>query len=242
MDTTVTAVEMSDELGVSLPAVHRILDHFDIPNPGRGHQRTAPRPLLEHVIASSGATPSVPPGYTPSQVRILAVLTRAPLGIRSARRVARIAGISPTVAARELVHLQERDLVTEKEQIVAEGTARHVSSWHSNDKRWSDELIEAIRAVRLPRRSNEPQTRKQRTNRVPQRFHHLFWNVNPRNLSITDHDSFIAGRMLESPDVAAWKWALSSLSRPAIEQAISRRGVSETTRMLVENWWKHYEQ
>src|SRR5690606_17040874 len=107
MDTT--APDLARALGISLPAVHRALDDLGVPRTGRGRARRIPDGTLEQLLASRGSTPQQ--GIPASELRVLAALSRAPLGLPSARGVASRAGLSPTSASRALRALEARQLV-----------------------------------------------------------------------------------------------------------------------------------
>lgn len=233
MDSMLTAPELARELGVSLPAAHRLMDAHGVPSPGRGRVRRAPRSLLGAALRDRGAVRDTVPGFSASRLRVLAALSRAPWGLRSARHIAERAGVSPTVASRELRELGRLGLVAQRQRVVALDRARVRSEWATDTARWPATLFGAVNRVVLPR----PTTRRSRTGPgVPKRFAHLFWNADVGALDTNADASFIAGRMLASSNVDAWNWALSNLPPSDIDRATSRRGVDPATRALVRNW------
>lgn len=229
MDTS--APELARELGVSLPTVHRALDELGVPRAGRGHTRLVPPDALETLLASRG---SVPRHETPAaELRVLAVLSRAPLGLPSARKVALLAGLSPTTTTKALDALEARHLITRAPLAVASGRATRELRWKADFTAWPDDLRNAVRRTRLPR---PPEST---TATLPRSLRHLFWNAEAAKLNPESDGSYMAGRLLEAPDVRAWRWALTNLAPVDISTAMSRRGVSDRTKTLVENWSRY---
>lgn len=229
MDTT--APQMARELGVSLPTVHRALDVLGVPRVGRGRTRRIPDGALERLLASHG---SAPRHETPaSELRVLAALSRAPLGLPSARNVAVRAGLSPTTTAKTLRALEARRLVTQAPAEVASGRAKRELRWTTSTAAWPEELRRAVRRTRLPR----PQEAS--VSPLPRSLRHLFWNADVSTLAVEADGSYMAGRLLEAPDIRAWRWALANISPTDIEKAMSRRGVNPRTKALVKNWSHH---
>ncbi|MEO6944782.1 MAG: MarR family transcriptional regulator [Lacisediminihabitans sp.] len=233
MDSELTAPELARELGVSLPAAHRLLDRHGISAPGKGRVRKAPRTLLDDTLDERGAVPVVFSGMSKSQMRVLAALSRAPLGLGSARQVAERAGVSPTVASRELTTLEAQGLAHRQERTVAADRARVRAFWTTDLRSWPGSLMQAVNQTVLPRAKRR---RSKVATRIPARFGHLFWNADFSKLSPAVDASYIAGRMLASPNVGAWAWALENLPDDGIDTALSRRGMPVAARALVENW------
>lgn len=236
MDSNPTAPEVARELGLSLPAVHRLLDKHGVPSFGKGATRAVPRELLTAARHERGAVPVVPSGFTKSQVKVLAALSRAPFGLRSARAVAARAGISPMVASRELKILEAQGFAREQDRTVAAGRARVDTFWTTNLATWSTEVMLAVNSTVPPQR--EDVVRKQAA-RIPQRFAHLFWNADFSTLDMHSDGSFIAGRLLTSPNIEAWVWTMENLAPASIDSALIRRGIPAAARALVSNWRAH---
>lgn len=225
-----TAPQVARMLGVSLPAAHHALDAAGVPRTGRGHTRTASTHLVESMIDRRGAVPRS--DRSGPELRVLAALSRSPLGQPSARAVAAKAGVSPTTASKVLGKLEGERLVARRESIVASGRARHERRWFANSRAWPEGLRDSVRRTRLPERHVT-------LSPLPSDLHHLFWNADPSSLDPKVDGSYIAGRLLQAPDLRAWQWALTNLSRSDVTQALARRGVDEETRALARNWWTH---
>jgi len=132
-------------------------------------------------------------------------LSRAPLGLVSARAVARRAGISPTAADHALGELRCGGLVRGRSTTVAAGRAREVEllepSW---DARWWS-LAATLSKVRSPQR---PVTS---ADRVPGRLRHLFWNTAPEQLDVQRAGGSIARRLLRTGDLEGLAWGAAHL-------------------------------
>jgi hypothetical protein len=231
MDTAaLTTPEVAKLLGVSLPAAHHALDAYGIPRPGRGRPRTTSKNLVDEIIAQRGRTPRS--AYRPTEVRVLAALSRSPLGLSSTRSVAAKAGVSPTTASKALEQLGRQGFAEQREVVTASGRAERQKRWFISAAHLPAELMHAVRGTRLPER---PDPRGS----LPRELYHLFWNADISRLDPAKDGSYLADRLLSSPDLRAWRWAITNLSRSDIERALRRRGASESTRALVRNWWSH---
>lgn len=73
---------------------------------------------------------------------------------------------------------------------------------------------------------------------LPRSLHHLFWNADVSRLTPDVDGSYMAGRLLDAPDLRAWRWALANISAHDIDKAISRRGVSPRIQTFVANWMR----
>lgn len=223
-----SAPEVARALGVSLPTAHKALDHAGVSRVGRGHTRMAPVGVVEELVAKRGTTP--PSERGPADLRVLAVLSRAPLGLPSARAVADKAGVSPTTASRTLRKLLAEHLVEQRDQVVANGRAHREQRWFANTPTWRQPLVDQVRSTRLPHRPARPSP-------LPRELRHLFWNADVSTLDPGVDGSYLAGRLLEAPDIRAWRWALANISADDIATALTRRGIDPRTRALVQNWW-----
>lgn len=231
MDTTpsrVTAPELAKTLGVSLPAAHHALDKVGVPRTGRGRVRTVDARTASTILASRGATPRS--ARTGAELRVLAALSFSPLGLRSFRAVAEKAGVSPTTASRLVTRLADEGYAVQREVKVASARARREKRWFADSTRWSPDVRAAVRATRLRHRSP-------RQSNLPPDLQYLFWNAEPSALDARKNGSYMAARLLTAPDIRAWQWALTNIPRDAVETAVSRRGVKDGTRALVQNWW-----
>ncbi|WP_425562039.1 MarR family transcriptional regulator [Microbacterium marinilacus] len=208
-----------------------MLDSASVPSCGRGKSRTVPPSVLAAEVRRRGATPEKPLGHTRAEMLVLAALARSPLGRDSAREVAALAGVSPTTASAALQRLLALGLVSHNAEKVARGRVRSMDRWRARQRAWDGSLVRAVRRVTLPEREQTDAS-----DAVPRRFHHLFWNAKPVRLSATQDGEYIAGRLLDADDVGAWAWVLEHIGSDDLRRALSRRGVTDRQRALVDNW------
>lgn len=227
---TYSAPAVAAAAGISLPRAHRLLDRLGVPaapGPGKGRQVSAD--VVEAIAGEIGTVPRRRSGLTREAVLAARAIAHAPLGIRSARLLSRLTGTSPTTAAKALHELQARGLVTQRTRTVASGRAVEVTEWIARSlATWPDSLLGDIKAAALP----QPPRREPAT-KVPARFHHLFWNVDVRALTLPDDAAFVASRLLTAPDPTATAWALTELPYEALEKAMSSRSFQPRDRWLL---------
>lgn len=232
MDTALTASEVAVRTGVSVPTVRRAaarLGLVDQRTPG-GHRRFSPEDA-DLLAGHLGVTPALE-GFRPSEVKVLAALSRRPTGFRSLRAVSRAARVSPTTAASTVQSLTNRGLVTATDETVAEGSARQRTVYRlALSPEWS--RIAAVVSQTLPTASDETPTLG--TTSVPQRLWHHFWNVEPSQLRLPADEQFVARRLLLSDDPVAWAWAARHVSAAAITSARNARGVDGPTGTMLDN-------
>lgn len=225
-----TTRAVAGELGVSIPTVRRAVDRLGLrpaTTPG-GHLRLDDSDV-EALRAHLGAVPTVD-GLTRTQVLVLAAVSRAPLGLRSERAVARAAGVSPTAAGRALDVLAARGLVRHEERTLAEGRAVTGSVWRLDIGPAWLAIADRVGATILPTPDPVPAPRG-----VPRRFWHLFWNADPAALDLERDGEAVAVRMLLGDDLEALAWACAHLSPDALRRAAANRGADAQVRSLVDN-------
>ncbi len=171
MDTTgptFSTNEIAESLGVSVPTIHRAALRLNL-EPRRGTKRIlqlsekGAQALLEHL----GKAPKLD-GFTREELFILHVLQKRPFGLRSARAVARCAGISPSTASDALRELEQRGIVKHRCVTVAEGHAKQIEVWTLRiDPNWmTDDLAALIRSVAPPTPSQRNATQRNATQRT----------------------------------------------------------------------------
>jgi len=222
MDTMFTASEVATALGVSVSRVHRAartgVAEASVDPAGR--LRLDPGAMAE-LRRRWGAVPSVR-GLSREAVLALAALSRRPLGLCSARAVARAGGISPTTAARVLRELAARGYVEQRTERIVEGRVRDAQIWavRWGSPEWLAVAGDVGRCV-LPRPEGSAASR-----RVPRRLGHLFWNVDLGRLDVERDGRFIADRILRQDDPQALAWMAVTLRTKDIEAATHGRGMS----------------
>jgi predicted transcriptional regulator len=232
MDTDLTTGQVAEQLGTTRTRIHRAVAQgvVDPTTTGGGHLRftEAEVALLELRL---GFAPTVT-GLSREEVLVATTLLRHPMGLRSARSVARAAGISPTTASRALHRLEKMALVQRRGRRVVLGTSTDVDVWKINvrNRRWA-RLAPMLANAVLPQ-SSEPMTRPCR---VPIWLRHLFWNVDIHALDGERDGAYIAGRILASEDTQAHAWAAHTLPAAAFLEAARIRGVPARRAALARN-------
>lgn len=226
-----SATHAAAELGTSVPRVLRAAERLRMrTQPGRLSLSPAQYRKLKKAL---GVTPAIS-GLSPTEVKVLAALKRAPFGLSSARAVSSRAGVSPTAASRSLKSLESARLVRHEPVVVALGHAREVKIWRANllHPRWS-ELAVALERVEAPDRS--PHAGVQRSPRVPARLRHLFWNADLSQLDRARAGPFIARRLLRSEDPEGLAWGATHLKKGDWREAARARGLNPAVRAMALN-------
>jgi hypothetical protein len=228
-----TTGSVARDLGTSVPRVHRALRELGLTpdQTAGGHLRLSPtevarvRRRLGRVVAVEG--------LGREEVLTLAALSRRPLGLRSARAVARAAGISHGASTAALSRLEGMGCVMRKPRLVVEGCARSITEWEVCflSPQWR-RVASAISRVEVPR--TDPRASKPAF--LPRRFGHLFWDVpHPEQIDLRVKGATVAHRMLTSSDPRAHAWAATMLPAKDLRRAATYRGVSERVQALAEN-------
>lgn len=176
-----------------------------------------------------GATPIVD-GLSRIEATVLAELSRRPLGLHSARAVARACSLSPASASKAVRSLLEHGLATAEPEVIAAGGARTATVIRANVRHpsWSS-LLEQLNRVRPA--AADPDS----TSRLPSRLRHAFWNVDDLtygNLDVVTDGAYVAARALTTDDPALLSFAASHLRRSAWRQASRIRGVPPAKRAM----------
>ncbi|WP_448062763.1 DUF6922 domain-containing protein [Cellulomonas hominis] len=226
------APEVAARLGTSLPTVHRLLDEMGVTRPGRGVVRPVPPAVLERMTSRMDAVPEQALGLDRTQLLVLTAVARAGLGLESNRAVARVAGVSPTTAAKSLAALAARGLVSRTTRRVVRGTPQDARLWTANVAApgWSPSLRRAVKATVLPVGDIPRQAV-----RVPRRFAHLFWNADLARLDVRTDGAYIAHRLLDKGDVDAWAWAVAHVAHDDLRRAQRIRGLDQRAIRFVDN-------
>jgi DNA-binding Lrp family transcriptional regulator len=183
---------------------------------------------MAHLL---GVVPEIP-GLTRQEILVLAALNRRPLGLVSARAVARSAGISPTTASRALVKLHEEGYVTKRTEKVVEGKVVERQVWRvaRSPGPWQ-KVAARVRKTVLPATKKAPVTGR----RLPSRFGHVFWNADLQKIDLKRDATYVAGRILASNDTQALAWMARALPTRAIVKASQVRGMTQENRALARN-------
>lgn len=228
---TFSAADAARMLGTSVPRVKRAIAELGLDAETGRHGRVALRPAQVRRLADQLGVSATVSGLSRQDVLVLAALARAPLGLVSARAVARRAGVSPTAAMRTLDRLIERGLVRREREWIAAGhaTERDVYRASFDSPDWP-ELAPKLVRVRPPK----PHGHK-RDHHVPAHLRHLFWNTAPAQLDTAHAGSYIAGRLLSSGDLSGIAWGAANLDPGDWEKASGARGLDHSQRALALN-------
>jgi DNA-binding Lrp family transcriptional regulator len=221
MDRLLSSGEVARLLGTSVPRVLRAARQGLVASTKRGNRTLLDAGAVERLRRRWGSVPSIE-GLRRQEVLALAALGRRPFGLRSARALARAAGLSPTAAARALEHLAAAGYVERQTVRVVEGRVRDVSVWMV---RWTSPQWLAVAAVVSTAILPEPSRTEPPPRRVPARLAHVFWNEDLARLDIERDAVLIAARILQSDDPEALAWMTRALPHAAIERASRSRGM-----------------
>lgn len=232
MDTLLTTGRVADRLGTTRSRVHRAVAQGVVRPEATdgGHLRftASDVALLERRL---GFAPAVA-GLSREEVLVAAALLGRPLGLRSARAVARAAGVSPTTASRALRHLEQAELVRRRRRRVMLGIPTDIDVWEVDARNRSWARLAPILADTVFPEASEPEMGEER---VPIWLRHLFWNADMRLLDVPRDAAYIAGRILASDDAQAHAWAAATLPAEAFLHAAQMRGVPGRRAALARN-------
>lgn len=225
----ISAVALARELGTSVPRVTRAARRLTIDARQANGRYSFTLPQADRVRSALGTIPRAE-GLSRSEVMVLAALRNAPLGLVSARSVARRSGLSPTAAGRALESLRAKELVEKKSEMVAAGRAREMGVFWANLQHplWPglDPVLERVRRPERPAPAAK---------RVPRRLRHLFWNTAEGQLDVDRAGAYIARRLLRTMDLQGLAWGAQELGREDWEQAATARGLDPKVRRLARN-------
>ena len=222
--TPLTSGQVARELSTTVPRVLRAVRGGGIPTVRRGNRFLFDAAGVQALRGRLGAAPAIP-DLTREDVLVLAALGRRPLGLRSARAVARASGVSPTTAGRSLRRLAERGYVARETVRVAEGAARDLTIW---TVRWAEpawlRVAGMVGQTALPTgAAASPRPAGASKRGLPPQLGHLFWNEDVQGLDLDRHGGLVADRILRSEDPEAHAWMLRQLAPEAILKATRTR-------------------
>ena len=228
MDSLYTTSEAARELGTSVPRILRAARRGLVASVRRGTRTLLTAQSVEELRRRGGWAPPHDE-LTREEVLVLAALSRRPRGVRSARRVARYAGVSPTTASATLRRLADWGFVERSTVTEVAGAVRDVQVWlmRWDAKPWQRVAGEVGR-VTLPTSCDG----RACDARVPSRLAHVFWNIDVRDLPVDDHGVLIAGRVLRSADPEALAWMTRNVPSDAIADATRGRGLDRRSAAL----------
>lgn len=222
-----SASELARELGTSVPRVVRAAQRLGFDD-RRGGGRLALSPDQARSLRAVLGRHQTAPELSATETSVLAALARSPLGLSSARAVARKAGLSPTATSQALARLAEQDLVTYEDASIVAGRPRHVRMLHANrhhPRYWT--LTPILAQIEPPETGRDEE--------VPGRLKHLFWNTHPAQLNVAHGGEYIARRLLRTLDPAGLAWGARNLDAAHWRAAARARGLHASVKRMAEN-------
>ena len=164
------------------------------------------------------------------EARVLAALSRRPGGLYPASSVAAAAGVAEADAAAALERLAGVGLVSGEAEFVECRPSRRETVWRLRvcDAWWT--VAPEVRALELPETWPPPAA-----DRVPVRFHHLFWSGDPAAVKLPRDAGYVAEQVLRSPDVCAWGWALGALPAETLARVAAKDHTPVPLRAMIRN-------
>ena len=163
-----------------------------------------------------------------AEKRILAALSRRPLGLYPAASVAVAAGTDRDETLPCLERLVELGLITGAAEMVLARPVRREVVWRLDVVAAWSQVPDVLRFTELPDVVPEPMP-----DRLPERFAHLFWWGDTSLYKLPRHADFVAERILASSDVTSWGWALSTLPCDSLEFVERHPHIPDDRRQLV---------
>lgn len=169
-------------------------------------------------------------GLSAAERRILAALSRRPLGLYPVASVCVAAGVDRGEAPAALERLVGMGLVTAEPEPVPSRPVRREVVWRLEEAAAWWRVPEVLTHTALPEVPPEPMPE-----RLPERFAHLFWWGDPSRYRLPRDAVFVAEQMLTCEDVTAWGWALFTLPCEALARVADRPHLAEDRRELIRN-------
>ena len=184
---------------------------------GRADARAARPDIVDLVLSEA-------------QRRVLAALSRRPLGLYPVSSVALAAGVDRDEAGHALETLSALGLVTGDVEPVPSRPVRREVVWHLDVAAAWRQAPDVLRFTELPEMPAQPMPE-----RVPKRFAHLFWWGEPSLYELPRDAAFVAEQFLTCDDVTSWGWALFTLPCEALEQVAERPHLPGDRAELIRN-------
>ncbi len=219
-----SVAETSRLLGISEPSIYRALaKNWPVDGTTKTSGRVTPE-AVAGLLRRLGWIPSElrHGDLTREEVFVLTALSRSPLGLRSARSVARRAAIAPATASKALESLSGQGLVQERTERVVEGEVVDIKIWNLS---WRSPLWRALAPVIARVVLPSPRQPAPRQRSVPSRFAHLFWNEDTAHLDVERDGTMIAERILRSNDAEAIAWAGGAIPPASLRKVRGLRNI-----------------
>ena len=186
--------------------------------------------MSEPPNSANGSEPGGAPALSEPEKRILAALSRRPLGLYPAASVAVAAGTDRDETMPCLERLVELGLITGDSEMVLTRPVRREVVWRLDIAAAWSQVPDVLRFTELPDVVPAPMP-----DCLPERFAHLFWWGDTSLYKLPRHANFVAEQILTNGDAASVGWALFTLPCEALERVASKPHVSEHCRQLISN-------
>lgn len=190
--------------------------------------------MATRIAATGRSVPSAAangdsPVLSASEQRVLAALSKRPLGLYPVASVALAADVSPAEAAVALDRLHEECLVTCEEETVPSRPVRRESVWKLAAAAWW-RVPDVLRRTQLSAVPADPMPQ-----RLPERFRHLFWWGDTCLYRLPRDATLVAEQILTSGDVTSWGWALRTLPSAALRRVAETPHIPEDRRLMIRD-------
>lgn len=189
-----------------------------------GAQRVGAQGLVSHEPGTRGGEPAL----SEVEKRVLAALSRRPLGLYPAASVAVAASTGRDETLGALERLVDLGLATGDPELVPSRPVRREVVWRLDVAAAWSQVPGVLRFTRLP--EVPPPTMP---DELPERFAHLFWWGDTSLYKLPRDAAFVAEQILTSSDITSWGWALSALPCEALEWVAERPHLAEERRQLI---------
>lgn len=230
---TFSAADVARELGTSIPRIQRASDALKLGERRGGGRRSLSHTDVEKLRRYLGVTPKIE-GFSTTETKVLAALSRSPLGVASNRVLAARASVSPTAAGRAVEDLKSRGLIRSERHVIALGRAKEVDILRANvlSPQWR-KIAPLLSQVRPP--LVKEKERPAREQRVPPRLRHLFWNTAESQLKVGRSGGYIARRLITTGNLEGLAWGAVTLRPADWLHAATTRGLSPDRKALAVN-------
>ena len=184
----------------------------------------------EQAGADNGSESGGAPALSEPEKRILAALSRRPLGLYPSASVAVAAGTGRDETLPCLERLVELGLVTGDPELVLARPVRREVVWRLDVAAAWSQVPDVLRFTELPEVPPAPMP-----DCLPERFAHLFWWGDTSLYKLPRYADFVAEQILTNGDVASVGWALFTLPCEALESVAGKPHVRQYCRQLISN-------
>ena len=205
---------------------HHGIEAQEADEPGVSAQQAGAQGLVSHEPGTRGGELAL----SEVEKRVLAALSRRPLGLYPAASVAVAASTGRDETRTALERLVELGLVTGDPELVLARPVRREVVWRLDVAAAWSRVPDVLRFTRLP--EVPPPTMP---DELPERFAHLFWWGDTSLYKLPRDAAFVAEQILTSSDVTSWGWALFTLPCDALERVAAKPHLPDSAMRLINS-------